>query len=497
MKAYKVCYVSSEVAPFAKTMRSRGLADTSKALPIALKETEQDIRLMMPKYKSINERKYVLREVIRLREVNLSLGDNTKSANGKTAFLPNSKVHVYFLSVPEYFDRKGFYKDPQTGKDQADNAERFAFFCKSVLETLKLLYWQPDIIHCSDWGTALIPYYLKTHYKDDEFFQDTRTILTIHNIAEQGIFPLKTAAKIGISDDAAGAGEAFELNGKLNLLKGGITHADIVNTVSEHFAKELLANPKSAANGLEDVVSSRKSDIHGVLSGIDYTAWDPETDENIPSQFDSKSLSKKKENKRELCRELDLNDDPSIPIVAMMADLSHDTDNNVVLDTLTDLVKKKVQLVIMGNGESKQNAGLAALAKANAGKVAFLERFDNRMSHVIIAGADMIFIPTETMSGGLSHLSNLRYGTVPIAYEVGVLADSIKPFDAESGKGTGFIFTDLKKTAIMRSINEALKVYQDEKIWAKIQKSGMRADFSWETTSKKYLKLYEKATRKN
>ncbi|MCB0300657.1 MAG: glycogen/starch synthase, partial [Calditrichaeota bacterium] len=197
MKSFKVCYVSSEITPFAKTSIANGLAATSSALPTALKEMEQDIRLMMPKYKSINDRKYVLREVIRLREVNIQLGDATRVGNGKTAFLPNSKVHVYFLSVPELFDRKGFYVDPQSGEPYEDNAERFGFFCKSVLETLKLLYWQPDIIHCADWSTALIPFYLKTLYKDDEFFENTRTVLTVHNLSQQGVFDKKIAKTIG------------------------------------------------------------------------------------------------------------------------------------------------------------------------------------------------------------------------------------------------------------------------------------------------------------
>ena len=168
MKSLKICYVSSEVVPFAKT---GGLADVAGALPIALKDLGQDVRLMMANYKSINERKFTLREVIRLKEVHVNLGQETKVVDGKTAFLPNSKVHVYFLHIPEYFDRKELYTDPTTGKDFEDNAERFAFFSKSVLETLKLLYWQPDIIHCNEWQTALIPFYLKTIYKNDDYDQ--------------------------------------------------------------------------------------------------------------------------------------------------------------------------------------------------------------------------------------------------------------------------------------------------------------------------------------
>lgn len=495
MKTFKICYVSSEVSPFASTINVGGLADASNALPVALKNMEQDVRLMMPKYKSINERKYVLREVIRLREVKVDLEGDTKLANGKTAFLPNSKVHVYFLSVPEYFDRKGFYRDPQTEDDYSDNAERFAFFCKAILETLKLLFWQPDIIHCNDWTTALIPYYLKTHYKDDEFFHDTHTLLTIHDFFDQGIFPKGDAVKIGISNEHIAAGKEFELDGKLNLLKGGIHFADVITTVSEGYAAEIISDPK-AAFGLHETLTRRGKELVGILGGIDYAVWDPETDQNIAGNYSAKNLANKNNNKKALCKEFNLDYDVSLPVIVMVSELSEDNGLELILDNLKNMLKLKAQWIIVGSGESKYNEELKKLSGQNQGKLAFQERYDTRLSHLLIAGADMLLIPAKTDTKDVFLLESLRYGTVPVVREIGIFADFVNNFDPESGKGNGVCFKDFKKSALMNAIQDALKMFEDRKTWTKLQKNGMRTDSSWESTAKKYMKLYEKAAKK-
>lgn len=495
MKAFKICYVSSEVDPFAATDTNTRLADTSNALPIALKEMEQDIRLMMPKYKSINERKYVLREVIRLREVKVELANQTKTANGKTAFLPNSKVHVYFLSVPEHFDRKGFYADPQTGEVYPDNAERFAYFCKGVFETLKLLYWQPDIIHCNDWGTALIPFYLKTHYQNDEFFQNTHTLLTVHNFSEQGIFPLETAARIGIGEEFIAPGKEFELKGSLNLLKGGLLFADVINTVGEKYAEMIISDPK-AAPGLREVIAARQKDIFGILNGTDYSTWNPETDKNLSANYDLKTLGNKGANKKELYRELNLENDASLPLIALVGELSEANGTGLVLESINNLMKLKAQWMVMDTGESPYHEFFKKLAGEYPGKLVFLERWDTRLAHLILASADMLLLPAKGEPRQAFHLESLRYGTVPVVREVNELAECIGNFEPDSGKGNGFTFSAFKKSELVNTLQAALKLYPDRKTWAKIQRNGMRGDFSWQATAKKYLKLYERAARK-
>jgi starch synthase len=495
MKTFKICYVSSEVVPFVSTHDAGGLADTSNALPIVLKDMDQDVRLMMPKYKLINERKFVLREVIRLREVKIELEGEAKVANGKTAFLPNSKVHVYFLGVPEYFDRKGFYVDPQTGKEYADNAERFAFFCKGILETLKLLYWQPDIIHCNDWTTAFIPFYLKFHYKDDDFFQNTHTVLTVHNFSNQGIFPKKTASKIGIPEEYVAAGKEFESDGKLNLLKGGLHFADVVSTVGGRAVEEILADPK-AAFGLHNILKTREKDFFGIARGIDYSTWNPETDKNIAENYSSKALGKKSASKKTFCKELNLDNDLSIPLIAIISELTEENGLDLFLDSIKSILKLKAQWVIMGAGETKYSEELQGIAQQHPDKLVFQERFDTRLTHLAVAGADMLLIPSRSETNDIYLLEGLRYGTIPVIREVGSYNDFVSAFDPEAGKGNAFTFRDFKKTALIKALQEALNTYNDKKNWAKIQRNCMRADSSWESSAKQYLKLYEKATKK-
>ena len=495
MKAFKVCYVSSEVAPFVKTVEANGLAKTSGALPAALKEMEQDVRLMMPKYKSINERKFVLREVIRLREMEIQLGKKDLLANGKTAFLPYSKVHVYFLSVPEYFDRKGCYEDIKTGKSYPDNAERFGFFCKSVIETLKLLYWQPDIIHCSDWATALIPYYLKTHYKDDDFFQNTRTVLTVHNLNLQGQFPAKEAKKIGIDAGDVKRGGSVELDGKLNFLKAGLGHADIINLTSEYERAHVLQHPE-AAFGLGDILERRKNDVFGIAGGTDDSLWNPEEDSVIATKYEMKTLVNRAENKARLLEELACTCEKNTPFLGIILDFNNAQAFQLTRKILPDLLKKDICILLVNDNESRAEVDLSSLVNQSKGKLIVRERMDKRLAHLLMAGADIIFIPNEFSRGDGFHLNSLRYGAVPVTPAFGEISDSIEDFNAETGKGNGFTFTALNKTEALAAINRALKTLEDPKVWVKLQKNGMKGDYSWRNTAQKYLKLYETAMKK-
>ena len=491
MESLKICFVSSEVSPFAKT---GGLADVAAALPAALKNMEQDVRLMMPKYRMINDRKYVLRDVIRLREVHVELGGKVRTASGKTAFLPNTKVHVYFLFIPELFDRKGIYQDPATGKDFEDNAERFAYFSKAVVETLKLLYWQPDIIHCNEWQTALIPYYLKTVYADEEFFQGTKTVLTLHNLAYQGIFPLELAPQLGIEEKEAQPGGAFELNGQLNLLKGGILYADAITTVSERYAQEITT--AEFGFGLEGVLKQRQKDLYGILNGVDYSVWNPETDRYLAAKYDAKSLDKKVENKKALCNQFKLPFQAETPLIGMVTRLVEQKGIDLVVDGIDELMKRDIQMVILGTGEEKYQTALKAAAEKYPEQLAVHFKFDEKLAHLIEGGADMFLMPSRFEPCGLNQMYSLKYGTVPIVRETGGLADTVENVDPQTGKGTGFTFQEFSVEAMLDAVDRALAAFRDKATWAKIQKAGMRKDFSWENSAKKYLKVYEKAKKK-
>jgi starch synthase len=487
MKSLKICYVSSEVVPFAKT---GGLADVAGALPIALKDLGQDVRLMMANYKSINERKFTLREVIRLKEVHVNLGQETKVVDGKTAFLPNSKVHVYFLHIPEYFDRKELYTDPTTGKDFEDNAERFAFFSKSVLETLKLLYWQPDIIHCNEWQTALIPFYLKTIYKNDEFFRNTHTVFTIHNLAYQGVFPKAKAKKIDVPAELVKAGGAFELYGNLNLLKGGVMYADVLNTVSEKYAQEIM-NDQEYGYGFEKIFAKNKKKVHGILNGVDYENWDPETDNIIPQSYSIETVKKKKVNKQALCKQNSLKFDEKIPVIGIISRLADQKGFDLIAEAIGDLMSMNLQMVILGTGDPKYHQLLEKLAKKYPDKLAVNIRFDNKLAHLIEAGADMFLMPSRYEPCGLNQMYSLKYGTVPVVRETGGLADTICNYDPKTGEGNGFTFKAYKSKDMVNTIKRAVKTFQDQETWTKIQKTGMTADYSWDLSAKKYMDLYQ------
>ncbi len=488
-RIFKICYVSSEVEPFAKT---GGLADVAGALPVALKELGQDIRLMMPKFKIINERKFVLREVIRLREVKIELGGQEYVANGKTAFLPNSKVHVYFLSIPEFFDRKGMYLDPETNKDYPDNAERFAAFSKAVLETLKLLYWQPDIIHCNDWQTALIPFYLKYHYKDDEFFQKTRTLLTIHNMSFQGVFPKEKAPILGIPEEMVAEGGEFELFGNLNLLKGGILFADKLSTVSKTYAKEITTDPDYGF-GLEKILASRKKDLFGILNGVDYSVWDPRVDKYIPTHYDLESLEKKIENKKALCEQNDLPFNPEVPVIGIISRMTTQKGFDLLAEAMDELMKLEVQMVILASGDPLLEKQFEKLSKKFPKKLALNLRFDNRMAHLIEAGSDMFLMPSRFEPCGLNQLYSLRYGTVPIVRETGGLADTVVDPQKSKTRANGFTFKEYTPQALLEAVERAVEAFHDKNTWVKLQKNGMKLDFSWKSSAEKYLEVYEKA----
>lgn len=492
MDQFKICYVSSEVAPFAKT---GGLADVAGSLPIVLKNKNQDVRVMMANYKSINERKFVLREVIRLKEVNVTLNDDTKIVDGKTAFLPNSKVHVYFLHIPEYFDRKDLYVDSNTGKEYKDNAERFAFFSKSVLETLKLLYWQPDIIHCNEWQTALIPFYLKTHYKEDEFFKNSRTVLSLHNLAYQGIFPLEKAAKLGIDPQYVKSGKEFEFNGKLNLLKGGVLFADVINTVSERYAEEITTDTEFGF-GFEKILSKRKDDLVGILNGVDYSNWDPETDVLIPQKYSIDSLEGKIENKKVLCKQLNFNFNEDIPLIGMISRLADQKGFDLIQEVIQELMALDLQLVILGTGDPKYHKIFEKLGKKYSKKMSVQLRFDNKLAHLIEAGADLFLMPSKFEPCGLNQMYSLKFGTIPIVRETGGLADTIQNFDPKTGKGNGFTFKKYDSKSMMNAIKRSIKLFSDKKIWRKLQDEAMKQDFSWPHSAEKYLQLYDKALTK-
>jgi len=487
---FKIFFVSPEVAPFAKT---GGLAEVAEALPKMLKDCGHDVRMMMPNYRSVNERKYTLRDVIRLKEFAIPHGHQALTATGKSAFLPDSKVQIYLLNYKPFFDREGLYQN-SAGSDYADNAERFIFFCRGCLETLKLLQWQPDIIHCHDWQTALIPFFLKTLYKDDPFFKQTAVLLTVHHLADQGIFDAAVLAKTGLPADIFYPGSDLEFYGKVNFLKAGLLAAHAVNTVSAAYAEEM----QSAAQGvgLEGALQARKRDLSGILNGANYTEWDPENDRFIPQPYTEKTLHEKTLNKQELLKRFDLKYQDDTPVIGMLSPLEANKGLDLLEASLEGILKLGVQIVVLGVAEEKSQKFLQRVAKKYPQQLAVHLRFDNALAHLVQAGADMLLLPSPHEPCGVAQLQALRYGTLPIVAAAGGLAETVQNYETRTENGTGFVFKKYEADELVKTIERALKVFHDQKRWLKLMKNAMKQDFSWKVAADKYGKLYARLAAK-
>ncbi|MFQ5822461.1 MAG: glycogen synthase GlgA [bacterium] len=484
----KIFYVSSEVAPFAKT---GGLGDVTGALPKYLKQLGHDIRVMMPNYKLINERKYVLRDVIRLQGLELKIGNEIYQANGKSAFLPDSKVQVYFLDNKFFFDREGLYCDSKTGLDYQDNAERFIFFSKGCLETLKLLHWQPDIIHCNDWQTALIPLFLKSIYKEDPFFKNTKTLLTIHNLAYQGNFEPSVVQKAGLQDHISYSDSPVDYCGKFSFLKAGLEYADLLSTVSETYVNDIQESP-DYGYGFEGFLKKRKNDLFGIINGIDIQVWNPETDKLIPFNYNKRTLSDKYKNKEELLKRFNLKFNENIPVISTISRLVDQKGFDLITAIIDQLMQLDLQLIILGIGEQKYHSFFRKIQKKYPTKFGIELSFNNPVAHLIEAGSDIYLMPSRFEPCGLNQLYSLKYGTIPIVRKTGGLADTIENIDINTISGTGFVFKKYDSNELLKIIKNALKLFNKKDIWVKIIQNAMKQDFSWKSSAQKYVKLYQK-----
>ena len=484
-KPLNILFVSSEVEPFAKT---GGLADVSGTLPQVIKDQGHEIRIIMPRYGSISERKFKLHDVIRLKDIEVPIGKEKKIANVNSSFIANvkSKVQVYFLANKELYERPGIYTSPDSKKDYVDNDVRFIFFCRGVLETLKRLGWQPDIIHCNDWQTGLIPAYIKTMYNHDPFFKNIKTVFTIHNLAYQGTFPAAAFGKTGLPEAEFGK-DGVEFYGKLNFMKAGLVYSDVITTVSEKYAEEICSTEEFGC-GLEGVLQKRKSHLHGIINGIDYNIWNPETDELIVKRYDMRTLEGKQDNKKELLAKFGLAYKVNVPLVGIISRLVDQKGLDLIKEIADDFMKLDVQFVMLAAGEKRYQDYFESLHKKYAAKMGLFIGYNDELAHLIEAGCDMYLMPSRYEPCGLNQLYSLKYGTVPIVRATGGLDDTIH--DVESGNGNGFKFKKYDSKELFKTIQRALKMYHDTAAWKKIMKNGMQQDFSWESSAKKYTNLY-------
>lgn len=484
-KPLKILFVSGEVVPFAKT---GGLADVMGSLPQAVEDQGNEARIMMPKYGIINDRKFRLHDVLRLKDIKVPIGDREELLSVKVTALPSSKIQTYFLYHEGFFKRDGLYTSPSTKKDYQDNDERFIFFNRGVLETLKQLGWKPDIIHCHDWMSALIPAYLKLMYKNDPFFKGTKTIYTVHNLAYQGAFH-KSALQKSKLPESEYTPEGLEFYDSFNFMKIGLIYADLITTVSERYAEEIRTD-EELASGLKGVLNKRKRDLSGILNGIDENVWSPATDEFIEKQFNADDLAGKTENKKALLKRLKLPYKEGTPVISIISRLVDQKGFDLIVESFDKLMQLDLQFVLLGTGQKEYEDFFRAAEKKHPEKFSATMSFNDELAHLIEAGADMFLMPSKYEPCGLNQMYSLKYGTIPIVRATGGLVDTVRQY--KSGKGNGFVFEKYTAGEMMKAIKEALEVYRDQKNWVKIVQNGMASDFSWESSAKKYDALYRK-----
>ena len=487
----RVLLVSPEVVPFAKT---GGLADVAGALSKVLSRMGCEVKTILPKYRMVDEKRYDL-ENIDIFLPGIRIAEKEVKFKIRKCYLSDSGTEYLFLENKEYFDRDELYADKKTGQDYEDNDERFILFARGVLETTKALNWKPDLIHCNDWQSALIPAYLKTILEEEPFYKNIATLLTIHNIAYQGNFPKTTFDKLGVKKELFYPLSPFEYWGGVNFLKIGISYADMINTVSERYAVEIQSGPEFGY-GMEGILKDRARDIYGVLNGADHEEWSPEKDKLIPYNYGKGNLQVKSKNKEFLLRQAGLEADGDIPLIGMISRLADQKGFDLLHEIADKLLSLEVKLIILGTGEQKYHIFLSGLEKKYPGKAKIYLKYDNKLAHLIEAGADIFLMPSRYEPCGLNQMYSLRYGTVPVVRETGGLADTIQDYDTQNQKGTGFVFKDYNGDELLSAIKRALILFKNRAAWKNLMLQGMEKDFSWEASAKKYIQLYDKAAAK-
>jgi starch synthase len=478
-----ILFVASEVEPYAK---SGGLADVTSALPKALIELGHSVKVVLPLYSSIKYDKYEIKQVIPSVCVHMGTAEEWFSVHH------TDKPHgldVYFIEFNKYFARSGFYHD--SGGEYRDNAFRFAFLCRAAMQMAKDMDFKPDIIHVHDWQTALLPYYIKNQI--DPFFNDTKTVLTLHNMGYQGIFPADVLSYAMVQPGDFHE-DTFESHGSINLLKGGIVFADKLTTVSPTYAHEIKG--PIGSNGLDIYLNRRGNDLMGILNGIDATVWNPKSDKLISSNYTAKTaIEGKKRNKKALQQQFWLKTEEDIPLFSFIGRFAEQKGLNLLMDCIDAVMENMVcQFIILGSGDSELERFFGELPKRYPGRVGSYIGYSEPIAHLIEAGSDFFVMPSLYEPCGLNQMYSQAYGTLPIVRAVGGLDDTIDNYNEDTGTGTGFKFSSISAHALYNTIGWAVSTYYDRP--AHMQNmitSAMKKDYSWKKSAQIYVKLYNSA----
>ncbi|MGI6525883.1 MAG: glycogen synthase GlgA [Caldicoprobacterales bacterium] len=472
----RILLASSEVVPFAKT---GGLADVAGSLPAAFEKGKYDIRVIMPKYASI-PKEYTSKMTF-LKHIHITLGWRNKYCG--VFKLQHEGIVFYFIDNEFYFGGSQLY-----GYIHED-IEKFAFFSKAVLSILPHLDFHPDILHCNDWQTGLIPVMLKVFFQHNDFYRSIKTILSIHNLKFQGIWGLKEIQDAtGLPADCFTI-DKLEFNGAANLLKGGIVYADHITTVSNTYMKE-IQTPEYGEQ-LDGLLRARKNELSGIVNGISYTEYNPSTDRYIHAKYNRRDFpSRKSENKLALQRQLGLRPSRHTFLIGLVSRLTDQKGLDLVSGILEDLCEQDMQLVVLGTGESRYEDLFRQYAHTHSDKISANIYFSNELAHKIYAASDAFLMPSLFEPCGLSQLISMRYGAVPIVRETGGLRDTVEPYNMYTGEGTGFSFRNFNVDEMWNTILFAEETYKNRKAWNRIVRQGMARDFSWREAAQKYAKIY-------
>ncbi len=486
----KILIVASEAVPFAK---EGGLGDVVGALPGFLRKLGHDVRVVLPRYFRIDKEKHGLKRAGRSFGVPMgTIGTLWGAAFEGKMF--KADVPIYFIDNEQFYGRAGGLYNAPDGHGYIDNNNRFVFLSRAALELCKIIKFKPDIIHVHDWHSAIIPVYLNTIYKHDAFFKDTATLLTIHNMQYQGDFNKELMHVLAIGWEHFNLLE-LELYDKVNLLKGGVHHATLINTVSPTYAKEIQTSEFGC--GLQDIVKNRASDLYGILNGVDYEEWNPETDPLIAANYSEDDMSGKAVCKKDLQRTFGLPERADIPVIGMVSRLVNQKGIDILAKAMHRILACNIQFAVVGTGEPWAHSYFSDIQKNYPNKFACYIGYNNTLAHKIEAGADFFLMPSRFEPCGLNQMYSLRYGTLPIVRAVGGLNDSVANFNKSPLRGTGFKFRDLTEDSLCNTIARAVHTYCSKKdVMQILVKRAMQKRFTWGKSAKKYEEVYCLAVKK-
>jgi starch synthase len=473
----KVLFVTSEAHPLIKT---GGLADVAGSLPKALAELSLDIRVIIPNYQAITTAQDAhYRCTVRV--------DN-RDVNILETQLPETNVPVWLVDCPELYGTPGNPYLDEDGEPWENIAERFAIFCRIAVEVAMgrtELDWKADIVHCNDWQSGLVPALLSLEE------ECPKTVFTIHNLAYQGLFPPATYNALNLPGQLWNP-NALEFHEMLSFIKGGLTYSDRITTVSPTYALEIQT--PEFGYGLEGLLSHRQDILSGIINGIDMEVWNPKTDPNLPQNYDASSLDKKQTNKTELQKQLGLPVNAETPIFGVVSRLVQQKSVDLLIEIIPEIIPMPIQLILLGSGDSNLERELNSFSRLYPDKISVTIGYDEKLAHLIEAGADVFLMPSRFEPCGLNQMYSQRYGTIPIVRYTGGLADTVidaLPESLADNTASGIVFNEATAGSLQEAIKRCLILFNDKKTWQKMQKSGMKKDFSWKNSAKQYLDLYE------